>query len=72
MLPSPSSTGSGWSGSAPAPPGVLCRNEDGQRLRFEILVRVVEDEGKAGGVTINDLGCGYAAIFDFLAPLPVM
>ncbi len=54
------------------PLGVMWRNEDGQRLRFEILVRVVEDEGKAGGVTINDLGCGYAAFFDFLAPLPVM
>ncbi len=52
--------------------GVLWKNEDGQRLRFEILVRVLEDEGKAGGVTINDLGCGYAAFFDFLEPLPVM
>ena len=54
------------------PPGVLWKNEDGQRLRFEILVRVVDDEGTAGGVTINDLGCGYAAFFDFLKPLPVM
>ncbi len=54
------------------PAGVMWRNEDGQRLRFEILVRVLEDEGTAGGVTINDLGCGYAAFFDFLKPLPVM
>ncbi|MFQ5619307.1 MAG: class I SAM-dependent methyltransferase [Rhodospirillales bacterium] len=54
------------------PPGVLWRNGDGQRLRFEILLRVLDDGEKAGGVTINDLGCGYAALFDFVAPLPVM
>jgi SAM-dependent methyltransferase len=45
--------------------GVYWRNEDGQKLRFEVLARVLE--GDAGPFTVNDLGCGYGAFFDFLA-----
>lgn len=46
--------------------GVYWRNEDGQQLRFEVLARVFE--GDKGPFTVNDLGCGYGAFFDFLAP----
>ena len=50
--------------------GVFWRTNEGQRLRFEVLMGVV-DEG-AEGITVNDLGCGYGAFFDFLAELPVL
>jgi SAM-dependent methyltransferase len=46
--------------------GVYWRNEDGQQLRFQVLARVLE--GDMGPLTINDLGCGYGAFFDYLAP----
>ena len=51
-----------WGASAR---GVYWRNEDGQKLRFEVLARVLE--GDAGPFTVNDLGCGYGAYFDFLS-----
>ena len=44
--------------------GVYWRSEDGQKLRFAVLSRVFE--GEQGPFTVNDLGCGYGAFFDFL------
>lgn len=41
------------------------KDKDSQRLRFEQLVRVVH-HGE-DGLSVNDLGCGYGAMFDFLA-----
>ena len=41
------------------------KDERSQLLRFEKLFQVVESAGDA--VTVNDLGCGYGAMFDFLA-----
>ncbi len=52
--------------------GVYWKNEEGQRLRFEVLLGVIDLKDDAGGITINDLGCGYGAFFNFLADLPVM
>lgn len=46
--------------------GVYWKSEDGQKLRFEVLARVLE--GDSGPFTVNDLGCGYGAFFEFLAP----
>ena len=46
--------------------GVYWRNEQGQRLRFEVLSRVLAHEPDP--FTVNDLGCGYGAFFDYLAP----
>ncbi len=46
--------------------GVYWRNENGQKLRFEVLARVLADD--PGPFTVNDLGCGYGAFFDFLGP----
>lgn len=50
--------------------GVFWRNEEGQRLRFEVLARAME--GAPAGTTVNDLGCGYGAFFDFLAGHPAL
>ena len=49
----PSSRAVGW------------KDEASQRLRFEQLLKVVEPGD--GAVTVADLGCGYGAMFDFLA-----
>ena len=45
--------------------GVGWKDEASQRLRFEKLVGVVEPGSSS--VSVNDLGCGYGAMFDFLA-----
>lgn len=54
------------------PQGVLWRNAEGQKLRFDVLVRVFDPGDRRGGISINDLGCGYAALFDYLKGRPVM
>lgn len=46
------------------PPGVDWNGEESQRLRFEQLSRIVTT---AGHFSINDIGCGYGALFDHLA-----
>ncbi|TBU92865.1 SAM-dependent methyltransferase [Stutzerimonas kirkiae] len=45
--------------------GVDWSSEAGQHLRFEQLCRIV-NEG-ADGFSLNDLGCGYGALLDFLS-----
>lgn len=52
--------------------GVLWRNAEGQKLRFDVLVRIFEPGDRHGGITVNDLGCGYGAFFDYLKGRPVM
>jgi SAM-dependent methyltransferase len=47
------------------PRGVDWNGEESQLLRFEQLARVVDP---AGPFSLNDVGCGYAALFDYLAP----
>jgi SAM-dependent methyltransferase len=56
----------------PTARGVYWRNEEGQRLRFEILLGVLDIKDDDGGLTLTDLGCGYGAFFDFVAPRPLM
>jgi SAM-dependent methyltransferase len=46
------------------PQGVDWNGEAGQVLRFEQLARVIEP---AAAFIVNDVGCGYGALFDFLA-----
>lgn len=46
--------------------GVGWRDRDGQLLRFAQLVRVMEGEPAGAAVSVNDLGCGYGALFPFL------
>jgi SAM-dependent methyltransferase len=52
------------------PKGVLWKNSEGQQLRFEILAAMMDDLPPAGNISINDFGCGYGALFDFLCDLP--
>lgn len=46
------------------PMGVGWRTEDSQALRFDKLLAVLD--GDEGPVEVNDLGCGYAALFEHL------
>ena len=46
------------------PHGVDWNGEDGQTLRFEQLCKIVDT---ANHFSINDLGCGYGALYDFLS-----
>ncbi len=52
--------------------GVLWRNEENQRMRFEVLAGIIEADDDKGGITVNDLGCGYGAFFTFLEGRPAM
>lgn len=53
--------------------GVFWRGEVWQRRRFERMCEIFSDADMASGnITINDLGCGYGAFFEFLAEYPVM
>ena len=56
----------------PQPGAVFWRDTEGQRLRFEQLIGILDDADRAGSLTVNDLGCGYAAMFDFLEDMPFM
>jgi SAM-dependent methyltransferase len=48
----------------PTPRGVDWNGAESQALRFEQLGRII---GTASHFTINDVGCGYGALLDFLA-----
>jgi SAM-dependent methyltransferase len=45
------------------PRGVDWNDEEGQKLRFEQLSRIID---RAYHFSINDLGCGYGAFYNFL------
>lgn len=45
------------------PKGVDWNGEEGQVLRFEQLCKVID---RPHGFSVNDLGCGYGALADFL------
>lgn len=46
------------------------RDDKSQRLRFTKLAEVIEPEVAKQGISINDFGCGYGAMFRFLDELP--
>lgn len=46
------------------PRGVDWNSEQSQFLRFEQLARIIESES---AFSVNDLGCGYGALYDYLA-----
>jgi SAM-dependent methyltransferase len=48
----------------PIPAGVDWNGEEGQRLRFDVLLRVVE---ATSPFSLDDYGCGYGALFDHLS-----
>lgn len=47
------------------PLGVDWNGEESQTLRFKQLCKIVDASNQ---FSINDLGCGYGALFDFLTP----
>lgn len=49
-----------------SPQGVDWNGAESQRLRFEQLLRVL---GPQAAFSLNDLGCGYGALFDHLRSL---
>lgn len=52
--------------------GVFWKNAEGQRLRFEMLLGVIDMADDKGRLTVADLGCGYGAFFDYIADRPFM
>lgn len=46
--------------------GVCWADGDGQALRFELLLRVVDPADARDGFTVADYGCGYGALFTYL------
>jgi len=56
----------------PVANGVFWKDEDGQVLRYELLLQAVAEADLAGPITVNDLGCGYGALFDLLSTMPMM
>ncbi|MBI2841615.1 MAG: class I SAM-dependent methyltransferase [Acidobacteria bacterium] len=46
------------------PLGVDWNSEEGQKLRFGQLSKVIHDHE---GVSVNDLGCGYGAFLDYMS-----
>lgn len=55
-----------------SPRGVLWNNLQGQQLRFELMVSMIGPGFAREGLSVNDLGCGYGAFFDFLSEFPAM
>lgn len=55
-----------------SPLGVLWADQEAQNLRFKLLAKVLEPNTHHKGLTINDLGCGYGAFFEFLKDMPSM
>ena len=47
-----------------SPRGVDWNSAESQRLRFEQVTRVC---GPVGDMSLNDIGCGYGALYDWLA-----
>ncbi|HYG89063.1 MAG TPA: tetratricopeptide repeat protein [Azospirillum sp.] len=55
-----------------SPRGILHHDPDLHRLSFERLTAVFGPEAAGGGLSVNDLGCGYGALFDFLKDGPAL
>lgn len=49
------------------PQGVDWNGEDSQKLRFQQLCKLIEN---CCNFEVNDLGCGYGALFDYLQQIP--
>jgi SAM-dependent methyltransferase len=46
------------------------KDEASQLLRFEKLVEVFDRRAPAEDISVNDLGCGYGAMFSYLESMP--
>lgn len=55
------------------PKGVYWSNAENVRQRFDILCRIFDpDDIAIGESSINDLGCGYGALYDHLMGHPII
>ncbi len=52
------------------PKSVGWKDETSQLLRFEKLVQVIDMRMGSKGISVNDLGCGYGAMFHYLDQIP--
>jgi SAM-dependent methyltransferase len=50
--------------------GVDWRSEESQALRFRYLLHLLDDAETGDPVTLNDYGCGYGGLVDYLANCP--
>lgn len=56
----------------PVAGGVFWKDADSQILRLEILLKTIAAEDLSGPITVNDLGCGYGALFELMQGDPMM
>lgn len=56
----------------PVANGVFWKTEDGQVLRYELLLQAIRTQDLGGPIRVNDLGCGYGALFDLMTDQPMM
>ncbi|MBT3556658.1 MAG: hypothetical protein HN644_05405 [Rhodospirillales bacterium] len=57
----------------PTPKGVFWADGHAVKQRFDILARVIDPAHNAlGSSTVNDLGCGYGALYDYLSDHPAL
>lgn len=56
----------------PVANGVFWKDAEAQVLRLELLLQAVMQEDLNGPITVNDLGCGYGALFDLMQNEPMM
>lgn len=55
------------------PKGLFWSSQKNVRTRFEALVGIFDEaDVKAGETTVNDLGCGYGALFEYLQSHPAL
>jgi len=52
------------------PKSVGWKDEASQRLRFEKLAQVIDLRTVSEGISVNDFGCGYGAMFRYLDEMP--
>jgi len=52
------------------PASVGWKDETSQNLRFNKLAQVIAPRHANDGITVNDYGCGYGAMFNYLNSLP--
>jgi SAM-dependent methyltransferase len=55
------------------PRGVLWGDGvDGQALRFDMLLQILKNDISSSSLSLNDLGCGYGALFEHVKDMPFM
>ena len=54
------------------PRGVFWQNKEYQFKRFEILSHIFDPADNSNTISIHDFGCGYGALFEYLADKPIM